>query len=53
VVFDIVPVQPTVTELLKIMLLVLTSKPAVGPTNMLAVMFDPDTIKLVGADGVP
>lgn len=47
------PAAPTVTLLLNVVLSLLTSKPAGGVTKIPAVMFAPDTVKLVDADAVP
>jgi hypothetical protein len=50
---EIVPDEPTVTVLVKVELLVLTSKPVGGVTRIPACIFAPDTLKLVDEDAVP
>jgi hypothetical protein len=50
---EIVPEEPTVTALLKLELLVLTSKPDGGVTSIAASILAPDTLKLVEEDAVP
>jgi hypothetical protein len=47
------PAVPTVTEVEKVELSVLTSKPAVAITNIPACIAPPDTLKLDEADAVP
>ena len=47
------PDAPIVTVLLKVELLVLTSKPAGGVTRIPAAILTPDTLKPVEGDGVP
>ena len=50
---ELSPPEPAVTVLLKVSLLVLTSKPGGGVTRTPAVKPDPLTWKLSDADGVP
>ena len=52
-VVGMVPPVPMVRLLVKLVLLILTSKPAGGVTNIPAIIFAPDTLNVLLVDAVP